>query len=166
MATITIYNNKSGHNVLNKNLEKVRDITGVEYIQPVNLMQPRFILKPDSRVVEGQIIYTEQFAKYYEVLSVTAEHNRFIVECKEDLLSTFLAEIMELDNIILERITANSKEKSSSQLANFYLEDNEIDVLSYPFIETHYLTAISGTQFSNQKNEFILGITGGVTASE
>ena len=73
---------------------------------------------------------------------------------------------MELDNIILDRVTANSKEKSSSQLANFYLEDNEIDVLSFPFIESHYLTPISGTQFSNKKNEFILGITGGVTASE
>ena len=162
---LTIYENMSGHNVLNKKLVKLKEITTVEYIHPVDLMNPTFILKPDSKVVEGQIIYSDAHAAYYEVVSTTAEHNRVIANCHRDVLKTYHDEILALEHVILDRVSMSDVNNPSKQLANFFLTDPEIDVLSYPYIETHPLTPIEGTPFSNEKNEFILGITGGVTAS-
>lgn len=154
---LKVYENRSGYNVLNKNLYLLKTIDTAEFILPVDLVDPVLYLKPDSKVVEGQYIEFDNPQAFYQITRVVTEHNRLKVVCHIDVLSSFMAEILNLDNVTLERTSYDKK------LGNFFLEDNEIDILSYPFEETHYLTAISGTTFSNKKNEFILGITGGVT---
>lgn len=156
---VTVYTNLSGHNVLNKNFQKIKDIDNVEFIQPVDLVDPVLYLKPDSHVVEGNYLYFDGFPNYYEIRTVVPEHNRFRVVAHRDPLSTYLEEIMNLPDVILDRTSYDEK------LANFYLTDDEIDILSFPYIETHPLNLVSGTPFSNDKNNYILTLTGGVTAA-
>lgn len=156
--TITIYTSNSGYNVLNKNFVSVATVQNVEFIKPTDLVNPVITLKPDSRVVEGNYIYFDGFGAYYQIRSVTTEHNRMIAECHRDPLTTYYDEILLIPNVIMERATKKN-------IPNYFLPDDEIDILSFPYIETHPLTLKSGTPFSNSKNNYILALTGGVTAS-
>lgn len=156
---VSVYYSKSGYNVINKKFEKIgSDIDNVEFIKPVNLVDPTLILSPSSRVVEGNYLYFDGFGTYNRIVSVTTEHNRMIVNCHRDPLSTYKNEILNLEKVILDRI-------SRKGLPNYFLVDEEIDILSFPYIETHPLDLVSGTPFSMSTNSYILALTGGVTAS-
>lgn len=158
----TLLLNKSESNCINKDLTVVQDNLHIDLIEPSSIVNPTLILTEGSKIREANYINIPDLGRCYYIQDYIFEYERIIVHCRVDVLMSFQREIYELKNVILER-TSVAGQNNGANLANLWLPDNETDVIAFPFIETHDLTALSGKVFEDEVATFILGITGGIS---
>lgn len=161
-----LYYNKSDKRYINKELEQIYPHSEgtppewiyVEFIEPTSIVNPRLILSTETNVLQANYLFLEDFGRYYYINNHTLENGRIIIECKVDVLMSFKTDIMN-EKVILDRISVQK------DLQNYYLEDEEIKKLSYPFIEMHELNCVYGNEFNQNQVYFILAVSGAVVGS-
>lgn len=159
-----LFKNKSDRRVINKNIEIIMhgssnnvDYIDVEFIEPVSFVHPTLILSVASKIQTADYLFLPELGRYYYIDNYTAEHNRIIVNCSVDVLMSYHEFFMQ-ETVILDRV---SKQKN---LQDFYLEDDEMKLESYPWLEMHPLKCVHGDAFS-QEVYYILATAGAVTGS-
>lgn len=152
---IKLLKNNSDKRYINKDITEIATIQNAELIEPVSIIRPRLIFSKESRIKESNYIYIPDLTRFYYIEEYVYEYDRIIVTCKVDVLQSFNDHIMQ-ENVILERI---SKQKN---LQNFYLNDPEIQVYSYPFIEMKDFKLESGGGFDQDNVYFILAVAGAI----
>lgn len=160
----TLLYNASESNCINKDVTIIQDNLTIELIEPSSIVNPTLILSDGSRIKEANYINLPDLGRNYYINDYIFEYERIIVHCRVDVLMSFQREIYDLKNVILER-TSVAGQNGGDSLANLWLPDNEMDIVAFPFIETHPLDAMEGKVFQDEVATFILGITGGVTGS-
>ena len=153
-----LYYNKSDKRYIHKKIEQVGALLDVQLIEPTDIMNPDIILSKNTQVMKANYIWLKDFNRFYYINDYTFEYDRIIAHCHVDVLMSHKDEIMQ-ENVILDRMTPQKK------LQNYYLLDEEIKNLAYPFIETHEMTCVYGDEFNQDKVYFILGIAGAVGGS-
>lgn len=156
---IKLLKNNSDKRYINKDITEIATIQNAELIEPVSIIRPRLIFSEESRIKESNYIYIPDLTRFYYIEDYVYEYDRIIVICKVDVLQSFNDHIMQ-EKVILERI---SKQKN---LQNFYLNDPEIKILSYPFIEHHTFKVESGGGFNQDSVFYILAVAGAINGSE
>ena len=144
-----LYHNTSDEKVMNKRIIKIEEVD-VEYIEDTSVNKPTFILSVLSKYPTANYIWVNDFGRYYYIRNKTLSQNRAYIECETDVLHSFYGEIKELE-VVTERMSTK---------ANFYLHDDKIKNLSYPYVETHSFTQTKGEGFNKNFDSVILAITG------
>lgn len=92
---ITLYQNVSERNQMDKTLTKVKDIDG-KFKQSTNIMSPVLVLSYAS-LPDFNYIYIEELARYYFVDSITSiNEGLWQINCSEDVLETYSTAILNL----------------------------------------------------------------------
>lgn len=160
------YYNKSDKRYVKKELEfippnvssgPVPDHIDVDFIEASSVINPRLVMSPRSNCLQANYLFLEDFGRYYYINDMTVEKGRVIIDCEVDVLMSFWRDIKE-KNIIINRI-------SVVDLNNYYLHDDKIKELSYPFIETHPLDCVAGDPFAQDKNYYLLAVAGAVAGN-
>lgn len=109
---ITLYQNVSERNQMDKTLTKVKDIDG-KFKQSTNIMSPVLVLSY-ATLPDFNYIYIEELARYYFVDSITSiNEGLWQINCSEDVLETYGTAILNLSAYV----TRNENEY------NDYIED-------------------------------------------
>lgn len=92
---ITLYQNVSERNQMDKTLTKVKDIDG-KFKQSTNIMSPVLVLSY-ATLPDFNYIYIEELARYYFVDSITSiNEGLWQINCSEDVLETYGIGILNL----------------------------------------------------------------------
>lgn len=101
---ITLYQNKSGSNVINKTLENPLLFENCKMKQTESIIKPTLILSSNSNLTIYNYCYIDVLKRYYFInnISVTP-NNLYTIETEVDTLSTYKTYINTLitDNIKL-----------------------------------------------------------------
>lgn len=151
-----LYWNKSDEHYINKSLEQISELT-LDLIEPTIVDKPTLLLSPETRAIEGNYLFIPDLGRYYYIDETIFEYERFIIKCHSDVLMSFKQFIMN-NEYIIERTNKRG-------LMNFYLHDDKLKELGYPYIEQHSLTLRKGQGFKMGVNEFLLGVAGAITGT-
>lgn len=100
--TITLYNNTSEKNKINKVLEHIADLTG-SLKDSTSISHPQIILEYNN--VNFNYCYIDEFSRYYFVTDIIVLANNLIrVILSVDVLESFKNEILN-QNVIIEKNT-------------------------------------------------------------
>ena len=92
---ITLYQNVSERNQMDKTLTKVKDIDG-KFKQTTNIMSPILVLRY-ATLPNFNYVYIEELARYYFVDSITSiNEGLWQINCSEDVLETYGNGILNL----------------------------------------------------------------------
>lgn len=92
---ITLFQNVSERNQMDKALTKVKDIDG-KFKQSTNIMSPVLVLSY-ATLPDFNYIYIEELARYYFVDSITSiNEGLWQINCSEDVLETYRNGILDL----------------------------------------------------------------------
>lgn len=155
-----LYFNKSDRRYLNKEIDTIGDPLNLEFIEPVDIINPTFILSNESRVREANYIFVPDLSRYYYIERYVFEYDRIIIDCKVDVLMSFKGTEETKGILDLEIITART---SNTSKQNFYIPDEEIKFYSYPFIEVHKLKCTTNNGFNQDTCNYILATAGAVS---
>lgn len=154
MITITLYNNKSDNNVVDKSLTQIASVTGT-IKENCSIVTPEvFIsLKKDSNTdVESgddpsynsvlkktNYFYIPNFERYYYKTDVViVRHGLYIIKGKSDPLTSFASDIRNSTGIV----------KRQENRWNLYLDDGSFKTYNNPKIVTKaFPTSISGFSY-------------------
>ena len=143
-----LYFNKSDKRYMNKDLQAITyegsDHIDVEFKEDTSIIDPTFILRTQSKVLEGNYIYVPNLNRYYFINNYTLSHERIYIECHVDVLMSFKKEIKN-ENIIVKR---------NEKLFNMYLDDNQYKVQN----RTAVRTVVFPSGFTG--HNIVLGVVG------
>lgn len=127
MLNITLYNNKSSGEVLNKNLEII-DHRSISQYDIMSVENPQLILSGDDVDVVQQTnyVYIDDLKRYYNCVPVLLNDSNYALNCDVDPLMSFADEILNL-NVIVDK---NEYE------VNPYIDDGSYMVEERQRIET------------------------------
>lgn len=148
-----LYYNKSDKRYLNKTLQSITyeggsDHIDVEFKEDTSITDPTFILRTQSKVLEGNYIYVPNLNRYYYINDYVVSHQRIYINCHVDVLMSFKDEIKN-ENVIVSRQENNY---------NLYQVDPKMIIYNTPVYRV--LTFPSG--FSNT-GHFVLCVAGAST---
>lgn len=133
---------------MNKDLQAITyegsDHIDVEFKEDTSIIDPTFILRTQSKVLEGNYIYVPNLNRYYFINNYTLSHERIYIECHVDVLMSFKKEIKN-ENIIVKR---------NEKLFNMYLDDNQYKVQN----RTAVRTVVFPSGFTG--HNIVLGVVG------
>lgn len=133
---------------MNKDLQAITyegsDHTDVEFKEDTSIVDPTFILRTQSKVLEGNYIYVPNLNRYYFINNYTLSHERIYIECHVDVLMSFKKEIKN-ENVIVKR---------NEKLFNMYLDDNQYKVQN----RTAVRTVVFPSGFTG--HNIVLGVVG------
>lgn len=103
MLNITLYNNKSSGEVLNKNLEII-DHRSISQYDIMSVENPQLILSGDDVDVVQQTnyVYIDDLKRYYNCVPVLLNDSNYALNCDVDPLMSFADEILNL-NVIVDK---------------------------------------------------------------
>lgn len=143
-----LYFNKSDKRYMNKDLQAITyegsDHIDVEFKEDTSIVDPTFILRTQSKVLEGNYIYVPNLNRYYYINNYTLSHERIYIECHVDVLMSFKKEIKN-ENVIVKR---------NEKLFNMYLDDNQYKVQN----RTAVRTVVFPSGFTG--HNIVLGVVG------
>lgn len=144
--TVTLYNNKSAANVLNKDYEAVlQDSVTATARGAVDIDRPVLLL--NCSVLNFNYFYVSDFGRFYNVTSrslVPGEH--ILVTGESDPLESFVAGILNLECFIVRNEDPAERQK--------YIADPAIPIPSDPQYEV-----IKGTQIIGSGNGmYVIGV--------
>ena len=143
-----LYYNKSDKRYMNKVLEAITydgsDHIDVEFKEDTSIVDPTFILRTQSKVLEGNYIYVPNLNRYYFINNYTLSHQRIYIDCHVDVLMSFKKEIKN-ENVIVKR---------NEKLFNMYLDDNQYKVQN----RTAVRTVVFPSGFTG--HNIVLGVVG------
>lgn len=133
---------------MNKDLQAITyegsDHIDVEFKEDTSIVDPTFILRTQSKVLEGNYIYVPNLNRYYYINNYTLSHERIYIECHVDVLMSFKKEIKN-ENVIVKR---------NEKLFNMYLDDNQYKVQN----RTAVRTVVFPSGFTG--HNIVLGVVG------
>ena len=102
-----LYYNKSDKGYMNKTLQSITyeggsDHIDVEFKEDTSITDPTFILRTQSKVLEGNYIYVPNLNRYYYINDYVVSHQRIYINCHVDVLMSFKNEIKQ-QNVIVSR---------------------------------------------------------------
>lgn len=102
-----LYYNKSDKRYMNKTLQSITyeggsDHIDVEFKEDTSITDPTFILRTQSKVLEGNYIYVPNLNRYYYINDYVVSHQRIYINCHVDVLMSFKNEIKQ-ENVIVSR---------------------------------------------------------------
>ena len=102
-----LYYNKSDKRYMNKTLQSITyeggsDHIDVEFKEDTSITDPTFILRTQSKVLEGNYIYVPNLNRYYYINDYVVSHQRIYINCHVDVLMSFKNEIKQ-QNVIVSR---------------------------------------------------------------
>jgi hypothetical protein len=102
-----LYYNKSDKRYMNKTLQSITyeggsDHIDVEFKEDTSITDPTFILRTQSKVLEGNYIYIPNLNRYYYINDYVVSHQRIYINCHVDVLMSFKNEIKQ-QNVIVSR---------------------------------------------------------------
>lgn len=141
--TITLYNNSSPPNFINKTIAQVDSMEGT-LRSPTSILDPVVTIER-SNPVGFNYAYIPEFNRYYYVTGISSETNGLIaVGMHVDVLMTYKTEIANMDAII----------KRQENQYNLYLDDGifkayqntKHKLIRFPngFTEFSYILALAG----------------------
>ena len=103
MLNITLYNNKSSGEVLNKNLEII-DHRSISQYDIMSVETPQLILSGNDVDVVQQTnyVYIDDLKRYYNCVPVLLNDSNYALNCDVDPLMSFADEILSL-NVIVDK---------------------------------------------------------------
>ena len=145
-----LYYNKSDKRYMNKTLQAITyngsDHIDVEFKEDTSIIDPTFILRTKSKVLEGNYIYVPNLNRYYYINDYVVSHQRIYINCHVDVLMSFKNEIKK-QNVIVSRSEKNY---------NLYQIDTKTQTINAP--ATRIKEFPGG--FDYDTNEWILVLTG------
>jgi hypothetical protein len=112
---ITLYQNISERNQMDKTLTKVKDIDG-KFKQSTNIMSPVLVLSY-ATLPDFNYIYIEELARYYFVDSITSiNEGLWQINCSEDVLETYKTGIKKLNAYVLRNENRYNKKLIDKQM--------------------------------------------------
>lgn len=125
---ITLFNNTSGTNVVNKSITQLSGGIVGSIKDESNIVDPTIIVSKDVTTMYPNFnyFYIHDFDRYYYVTDKTLEHSRTIITGHVDPLMSFADEIKNL-TIIAERASNNY---------DLYQVDNDVSLDNYRIIAT------------------------------
>lgn len=112
---ITLYQNVSERNQMDKALTKVKDIDG-KFKQSTNIMSPVLVLSY-ATLPDFNYIYIEELARYYFVDSITSiNEGLWQINCSEDVLETYKTGIKKLNAYVLRNEHRYNKKLIDKQM--------------------------------------------------
>lgn len=125
---ITLFNNTSGTNVLNKSITQLSGGIVGTVKDESNVVDPTIIMSKDVTTLYPNFnyFYIHDFDRYYYVTDKTIEHGRTVITGHCDPLMSFADEIKNL-TIIAERASNNY---------DLYQVDNDVSLDNYRIIAT------------------------------
>ena len=133
---------------MNKDLQAITyegsDHIDIEFKEDSSIVDPTFILRTQSKVLEGNYIYVPNLNRYYYINNYTLSHERIYIECHVDVLMSFKKEIKN-ENVIVKR---------NEKLFNMYLDDNQYKVQN----RTAVRTVVFPSGFTG--HNIVLGVVG------
>ena len=127
MQGALIYN-KSSNNTVQKQLEFKTPILTLHFKDESEIINPTIYISRDTVNMNHTInyLYVEDLHRYYFINDVTLEHQRYILHCHVDALTTYQNSLYK-QTAIVER---NAKRH------NMYLEDKELLLFNMTRTET------------------------------
>lgn len=142
--------NKSDRRYMRKTLENVSNEINIELIEPCSLINPRFILSPETGAKTANYIFVPDLDRYYYINNYIYEYDRVIIECHVDVLQTYGQKIMA-ETVILER---------SGDSYDLYMDDNEVRMENYTSYETIKFEPSSSIYFSDTAEQMVMVCSG------
>jgi uncharacterized protein (DUF2147 family) len=137
---------------MNKSLQAITydggaDHIDVEFKEDTSITDPTFILRTQSKVLEGNYIYVPNLNRYYYINDYVVSHQRIYINCHVDVLMSFKNEIKQ-ENVIVKRQERDYNLFISDEKQKFY-NTNATVVKEFP-----------KKPFSISKSQFILCLNG------
>lgn len=143
MALSVIFKkNKSPVNKFTKNFDSSTESFSVVFKEETNIFKPTFILLTSSNLwLYNYIDATSSLGRKYFITDIRSTgNNRYEVDAKTDVLSTWASQIKSNRAVI----------KRQQNLFNLYLDDPDFHVLNYEKIQTLQFPASNGFMKSLQ----------------
>lgn len=145
-----LYYNKSDKRYLEKTLESITydngsDHIDVEFKEDSSIIDPTFVLRTQSKVLEGNYIYVPDLNRYYYINDYTVSHQRIYINCHVDVLMSFKKEIKN-ETIIVKR---------QEYKFNMYNDDSQFKVQNRTAVET-----IEFPSGFNSSKHIVMGVVG------
>lgn len=121
---VTLYNNMSENNVLNKTKNYIKDVQAVAK-GVISIENPVVILDFDESILDCNYMYIADFDRYYFCSLTPMIGGKIEVAGAVDVLDSFANEILQLDCII-------NKQQNVSQ-GSMYFNDGSYNVLTTEF---------------------------------
>lgn len=131
MLNVSLYNNTSSGEVLNKNLTHIADKVIAQY-DVMNVETPQLICSGEgiANVKQINYVYIDELKRYYYCVPVLLSDSNYALNCEVDALMSFANEILNLQVIV---------DKNEYEV-NPYIDDGsyvveerqKIETLSFP----------------------------------
>ncbi len=147
--TITIYNNLSDPNIINKAIMQIGSADCV-IKDSLAFEKPSFILQYNTDLARGNYLYTPELQRYYYINNISRlTGGRMQLDCDVDVLESFKQSILNTTCIIDKQTQKNN--------ANVYLNDG-----SYVTQEKEFHSVIHFDNGFLDDGKYILITCGGV----
>ena len=155
--TITIYQNKSEGNVLNKDITQVVQLTGT-LREGTSVLNPTIVVESsEPNIVWANYLYIAEWGRYYFINEIAnIRTNVWSFECHVDVLMTYRNTILQQSGIIARQ----------EFLYNLYLDDDKF-LVNAP--RMHITKAFPNRVPAGNvagANSFILTLAGGADSSQ
>lgn len=154
--TITLYQNKSEGNVLDKNITELLEVTGT-LRDGTSVLNPTIVIESSSaNIIWVNYIYIKEWGRYYFVNGISNIRNGiWAFDCHVDVLMTYRATIRKQSGIIARQ----------EYLYNLYLDDNKFLVNAPRMVVTKAFPGRVQAGNVAGANSFILTLAGGADTS-
>lgn len=94
MNNLKIYVNKSDHNIINKNIELISELS-CTFKNDIDILKPRLIIK---NYVSGNYCYISDFNRFYYITDIILlKGDVYQLNCTVDVLKTYANELENSD---------------------------------------------------------------------
>lgn len=142
---ITLYNNKSPSNSINKNLYNATVFDMVYFKDVANIQNPIIKLNSVINVKSFNYCYIPLFNRYYFINEINIKPNDFyIVNLTCDVLESFKNDILNSKGYIIQNTNVNAyydsgyKSEVRKEINNYYSN------ITMPYIKNNILVTIAG----------------------
>ena len=142
---------KDDRRYLKKSCDPIGSEFTINLIEPTNVKEPTLYFSRNIEVMKANYIFIEDFGRYYFFKKPpTFDGERFIIECRVDVLMSFAPEI-ENAIVCIERASNN---------ANFYIDDSEVRLNNYTSYEILDFNPIDSLHFSDDTSQMVMVCSG------
>lgn len=141
-----LYNNRSDNNVVVKNLVNSDQIT-IHMKEDCSIVNPTIYISRNINMKNKNYLYIPDCHRYYYITNITSSQQRYIVECKSDVLMSF-KEQFKKNKVVVDRNQFRFSKYFNDEQVTAY-QYNHIDTIPFP-----------KTGFDENTQEFLLTVIG------
>ena len=131
--TITFYKTVSNENQIQKDLTDSKTYTGI-FKTDLDILNPKIIISDSDYLILGyNYCYITELKRYYFVKNITIlSNNRFLIDCKIDVLKTYSTELQSCTGRIIEcennfnTLNCETDKNEDSNILEYSYDDSTI----------------------------------------